>query len=187
MLLPPHEFRKPATLAEGLALLARNATGTKLTAGGTDVTFNMRGKLFQPEVLLSIRDLDELKGVELLENGSLRIGSANRLTDLERHPLVIEHSPSLIPALRAVASRHVRNMATLGGNLCLDTRCWYTNQTAEWRAAKGGCFKTGIDICHAIKSSDICVALNASDTAPMLIALDATVTLQSEHNTREIL
>jgi len=186
MLLPPHDFRKPASLAEGLELLAANTTGTKLAAGGTDVTFNMRGKLFQPDVLLSIRDLPELKGVTLLEDGALRIGAGNRLTDLERDPLVVEHLPALVPALRAVASRHVRNMATLGGNLCLDTRCWYTNQTAEWRQAKGGCLKTNVDVCHAIKSSDICVALNASDTAPMLIALDASVTLQSAAGTREV-
>ncbi len=186
MLLPPHDFRKPASLAEGLELLAANTTGTKLAAGGTDVTFNMRGKLFQPDVLLSIRDLPELKGVTLLEDGALRIGAGNRLTDLESDQFIVEHLPALVPALRAVASRHVRNMATLGGNLCLDTRCWYTNQTAEWRQAKGDCLKTGEPVCHAIKSSDICVALNASDTAPMLIALDAVVTLQSSSSMRDI-
>lgn len=186
MLLPPHEFRKPASLAEGLELLAANTTGTKLAAGGTDVTFNMRGKLFQPDVLLSIRDLPELKGVTLLGDGAVRIGAGNRLTDLESDPLIVKHLAALVPALRAVASRHVRNMATLGGNLCLDTRCWYTNQTAEWRLAKGDCLKTGKAVCHAIKSSDICVALNASDTAPMLIALDAVVTLQSSSGTRDV-
>lgn len=186
MLLPPHEFRKPGSLAEGLELLAANAPGTKISAGGTDVTFNMRGKLFQPDVLLSIKDLEELKDVELLADGSTRIGAGNRLTDLEKHPIIIEQLPALIPALRAVASRHVRNMATLGGNLCLDTRCWYTNQTAEWREAKGGCLKTDVDACHALPGSDICVALNASDTAPMLIALGAVVTLQSTAGSRDV-
>jgi 4-hydroxybenzoyl-CoA reductase subunit beta len=186
MLLPAHDFQKPASLDEGLQLLAANASGTKIAAGGTDVTFNMRGKLFQPEVLLSIKDLPELKGVSQQKNGSIRIGAGNRLTDLERDPLIVEQLPSLVPALRAVASRHVRNMATIGGNLCLDTRCWYTNQTAEWREAKGGCLKTGVDACHAIKSSQICVALNASDTAPMLIALNAVVTLQNATGKRDV-
>jgi 4-hydroxybenzoyl-CoA reductase subunit beta len=186
MLLPAHQFEKPATLTACLDVLAESAAKTKIAAGGTDVTFNMRGKLFQPDILLSIRDLPELKGVELLDDGSLRIGAGNRLSDLERDPLITDHLPGLIPALRAVASRHVRNMATLGGNLCLDTRCWYTNQTAEWREAKGGCLKTGVSACHAIKSSAICVALNASDTAPMLIALDATVTLESANGSRQI-
>ena len=186
MLLPPHDFRKPASLEECLQLLDVNSAATKLTAGGTDVTFNMRGKLFEPEVLLSIRDLPELQGVTVLEDGTLRIGAGNRLTDLERDPLIAQQLPALLPALRAVASRHVRNMATLGGNLCLDTRCWYTNQTAEWREAKGGCLKTGVEACHAIPGSDVCVALNASDTAPMLIALDAAVTLQSATGSREV-
>jgi 4-hydroxybenzoyl-CoA reductase subunit beta len=77
-------------------------------------------------------------------------------------------------------------MGTLGGNLNLDTRCWYTNQTAEWREAKGPCLKTGEPVCHAIKSSDICVALNASDTAPALIALDAAVVLSSVEGERTV-
>jgi 4-hydroxybenzoyl-CoA reductase subunit beta len=77
-------------------------------------------------------------------------------------------------------------MATLGGNLNLDTRCWYTNQAAEWREAKGACLKTGVDACHAIKSSKICVALNASDTAPALIALNASVVLASADGERTI-
>jgi len=120
-----------------------------------------------------------------LPDSSLSIGAGCRLTDLERHPLVARY-PGLVAGLRAVASRHVRNMATLGGNLNLDTRCWYTNQAAEWREAKGPCLKTGVDACHAIKSSKICVALNASDTAPALIALNASVVLASADGERTI-
>jgi 4-hydroxybenzoyl-CoA reductase subunit beta len=77
-------------------------------------------------------------------------------------------------------------MATLGGNLNLDTRCWYTNQAAEWRKAKGACLKTGVDACHAIKGSPICVALNASDTAPALLALDASAVLVSARGERTV-
>jgi len=185
MLLPVHEFVKPMTLEEGLAAL-QSATGdVKLIGGGTDVVFNMRGRLFQPDVLLSVKDLPELQTVDELEDGSIRIGAACRLTDLERHPL-IERFPGLVAGFRAVASRHIRNMATLGGNLCLDTRCWYTNQTADWRAAKGPCLKTGVDVCFAIKSSPVCVALNASDTAPALIAADAVVSLASVAGERTV-
>jgi 4-hydroxybenzoyl-CoA reductase subunit beta len=188
MLLPAHEFVKPASLAEGLAALqsAAGAGNTiKLIGGGTDVVFNMRGRLFQPEVLLSLKDLPELLGVEKLADGALRIGAGVRLTDLERHPLVAGF-PGLAAGFQAVASRHIRNIATLGGNLCLDTRCWYTNQTAEWRKAKGPCLKTGVDVCFAIKTSQVCVALNASDVAPALIALDAVVTLQSTGSSRDL-
>jgi 4-hydroxybenzoyl-CoA reductase subunit beta len=185
MLLPEHDFQKPASLPEALELLSRPALQTKLLAGGTDVIFNMRGRLFEPDVLLSIKDLPELQRVDQLADGSLSLGAGCRLTDLERNPLVGRY-PGLVAGLRAVASRHVRNMATLGGNLNLDTRCWYTNQTAEWRAAKGPCLKTAISGCHAIKSSNICVALNASDTAPALIALDATVELVSLAGSRMV-
>jgi len=185
MLLPVHEFVKPTTLKEGLAALESASGEVKLVGGGTDVVFNMRGRLFQPDILLSVKDLPELQFVEELEDGSLRMGAGCRLTDLEDHPLVARYA-GLAAGFRAVASRHIRNMATLGGNLCLDTRCWYTNQTAEWRDAKGPCLKTGVDVCFAIKTSQTCVALNASDTAPALIALDATVTLAAADGERTV-
>jgi 4-hydroxybenzoyl-CoA reductase subunit beta len=185
MLLPVHDFVKPSTLTECLAAMQSASGEVKLIGGGTDVIFNMRGRLFRPDVLLSVKDISELQFVEALADGAIRIGAGCRLTDLERHPLVAEF-PGLVAALRAVASRHIRNMATLGGNLCLDSRCWYTNQTAEWRAAKGPCLKTGVDVCFAIPASKICVALNASDVAPALIALDAVATLQSADGSREV-
>ena len=185
MLLPEHDFQKPADLAGTLALLQDGDGEIKLLGGGTDVIFNMRGRLFQPDILLSIKDLPELQQVVELSDGSLSMGAGCRLTDLERHPLILSY-PGLVASLRAVASRHVRNMATLGGNLNLDTRCWYTNQAAEWREAKGPCLKTGVDVCHAIKSSKVCVAINASDTAPALIALDASVVLASVDGERTV-
>jgi len=190
MLLPDHEFLKPTSLADTLAALTSAAGDVKpleikLIGGGTDVVFNMRGRLFTPDVLLSLKDLPELQFVEDHPDGSLSIGAGCRLTDLERHPS-LQRMPGLVAGIHAVASRHVRNMATIGGNLCLDTRCWYTNQTAEWRTAKGPCLKTGRDLCHAIKSSPICVALNASDTAPALIALGAIAHLASTDGERVV-
>jgi 4-hydroxybenzoyl-CoA reductase subunit beta len=185
MLLPDYEFSKPDSLQGCLDELAEHQGELKLLGGGTDVIFNMRGRLFQPAVLLSVSDLPELQEVKQLADGTLSLGAGCRLSELERHSAVQVH-PGLVAGLRAVASRHVRNMATLGGNLNLDTRCWYTNQTAEWREARGPCLKTGVAACHAIKSSDICVALNASDTAPALIALDASVVLQSTRGKRTL-
>jgi 4-hydroxybenzoyl-CoA reductase subunit beta len=185
MLLPDHEFCKPASLAEALAVLQARSRDVKLLAGGTDVIFNMRGRLFEPDILLSLRDLPELQEVTEQVDGSVALGAGCRLTDLEKHPLVGRY-PGLVAGFRAVASRHVRNMATLGGNLNLDTRCWYTNQAAEWRKAKGPCLKTGVDACHAIKRSPICVALNASDTAPALLALDASAVLVSASGERTV-
>jgi 4-hydroxybenzoyl-CoA reductase subunit beta len=185
MLLPAHQFSKPASLAEALTVLARGPGQVRLLAGGTDVIFNMRGRLFEPDILLSVRDLSELQEVTQQVDGAVVLGAGCRLTDLETHPLVARY-PGLVAGFRAVASRHVRNMATLGGNLNLDTRCWYTNQTAEWRKAKGPCLKTGVDACHAIKSAPVCVALNASDTAPALLALDASIVLASVRGERTV-
>jgi len=179
MLLPDHDFIKPRSLAEGLAVLRDSPPGVRLLGGGTDVVFNMRCRLMTPATVLSLKDLPEIQGVAVLPDGSLRLGAASRLTDLIVEPVLRERHPALVKAFRAVASRHVRNLATLGGNLCLDTRCWFTNQTKEWRDTKGPCLKTGTDACHAIQGSPVCVALNNADSPPALIALDATVTLAS--------
>jgi 4-hydroxybenzoyl-CoA reductase subunit beta len=184
MLLPDHDFVKPATLAEGLDLLATRP-GVRPIGGGTDVIFNMRGRLFTPATVVSLRSLPELQGVTASADGTLTIGAGTRLTDLVADPVVARY-PALVAACRAVASRHVRNLATLGGNLCLDTRCWFTNQTKEWRDARGPCLKTGSPGCHAIRGSEKCVALNNADTPPLLIAMDAVVTLASTRGERQV-
>jgi len=185
MLLPPHEFLKPASLQEGLKALEARPERTRLLGGGTDVVFNMRCRLMTPERVLSLKDLPELAGVGEAADGTLTLGAASRLTDLIADTRLARY-PALITALRAVASRHVRNMATLGGNLCLDTRCWYTNQTQEWREARGPCLKTGTEGCHVIQGSPVCVALNNADSPPALMALDARVTLASPGGERVV-
>jgi 4-hydroxybenzoyl-CoA reductase subunit beta len=139
-----------------------------------------------PPAVVSLKDLPELQGVSEAADGTLRLGAGTRLTDLVADPRVAGRYPALAAAFRAVASRHVRNLATLGGNLCLDTRCWFTNQTKEWRDAKGPCLKTGVDACHAIQGSPVCVALNNADSPPALIALGATVTLASAAGERTL-
>ncbi len=186
MLLPAHDFVKPTSLKEGLEALQSADGEIKLLSGGTDVIFNMRCHLMTPDTVIAIKDLPELHGIEELPDGGLRIGGAERLTDLANHSTIQERFPALADACRSVASLHVRNMGTLAGNICLDTRCWYTNQTDSWRAAKEPCLKTGGTICHVIKSSDICVAINNADTPPALIALDASVTLAKAGGEREV-
>jgi 4-hydroxybenzoyl-CoA reductase beta subunit len=186
MLLPAHDFIKPASLKEGLEALNGAEGDVKLLSGGTDVIFNMRCHLMTPDTVIAIKDLPELHGIEELPDGGLRIGGAERLTDLANHKGVQARFPALAAACQSVASLHVRNMGTLAGNICLDTRCWYTNQTDSWRAAKEPCLKTGGTICHVIKSSDICVAINNADTPPALIALDARVTLAKVDVEREV-
>jgi 4-hydroxybenzoyl-CoA reductase subunit beta len=185
MSLPDHQFEKPSSLKDSLALLATRSN-VKLMGGGTDVVFNMRGRLFTPDTLISLRGIRELAFVRETEHGGLELGAATRLTDLVANDLIARRFPALSESFRAVASRHVRNMATLGGNMCLETRCWYTNQSEQWREAHTPCFKTGGDVCHVIQSSRQCVALNNADTPPMLIALGAQAVVSSPVGERTI-
>jgi 4-hydroxybenzoyl-CoA reductase subunit beta len=196
MLLPQHTYHRPASLAECLDKLAQldsergegieRLAKVQVVAGGTDVIFNMRLRLFRPENLVSIRRLPELQKVEQLNDGSVRIGAACRLVDLADNPLISHRYPALKAAIDAVASVQVRNIGTLGGNICLETRCWYTNNSEEWRKGRTGCFKTDCEHCHVIPSSQLCHAINNADTPPALIALNAVLTLQSAGDCRDV-
>jgi 4-hydroxybenzoyl-CoA reductase subunit beta len=191
MLLPKHRYLRPDSLDACLDALREaetSAAGSGLVvAGGTDVIFNMRLKLFRPDTVVSIRKLQELNKVEDLPDGGLRIGASCRLTDLAEHQLINQRFPAFAESIRSVASTHIRNMATLGGNICLQTRCWFTNNSDQWRQGKESCFKTDGGICHVIKSSEKkCHAINNSDTPLALIALDAILTIQKSGQRREI-
>lgn len=186
MQLPRFEYFRPKDLAEGLAALAEHGDAAKIMSGGSDVLINMKVRLDTPRVLISLNGLPELQTVEELPDGSLRLGGGCKLTDLITNPLVAAHCPALRDALYGVGSRHIRNVATLGGNLCLETRCWYTNQSEHWRDKREGCFKTGPDVCHVIKTATRCHAINSSDSAPLLIAIGASVTLASHTGEREV-
>jgi 4-hydroxybenzoyl-CoA reductase subunit beta len=186
MQLPQFEYLKPATLSEGLAMLAEHRADVKILSGGSDLLINMKFGLDTPRYLVSFNGLEELAAIKERPDGGLRIGAACTLTDLVRDPTIGTQFPALRDAVHSVGSRHIRNVGTLGGNLCLDTRCWYTNQSENWRATRDGCFKTDQELCHVIKTSTRCHALNTSDTAPMLMALDATVELSSAAGTREV-
>lgn len=186
MQLPPFEYQRPASLEEALAALANAGSRPTVLGGGTDLLINLKLRLERPAVLLSVRDLPELAGVSVDAAGGLRIGAGELLTDLAAHPLILARHPGLAQAIRAVGSQHVRNMATLGGNLCLPTRCWYTNQSENWRAAQLPCWKTEGKVCHVIKTAPNCRAIHSADSVPALIALDARVLLRSSEREREL-
>lgn len=186
MLLPEHQYLKAESLADCLEQLRAQGERAQVVAGGTDVIFNMRLKLFEPDIALSIRRVPELQQVEELPDGGLRIGAGCRLVDLAESAVVNERYPAFADAVRAVASAHIRNIATLGGNICLKTRCWYTNNSEQWRQGVKKCFKTDGELCHVIKSSSLCHAINNADTPLPLIALDAVLTLQNTERRREV-
>ncbi|MEO8719152.1 MAG: FAD binding domain-containing protein [Burkholderiales bacterium] len=180
MRLPWFEFRAPRSVAEAAKILAGEGPQAMLIAGGTDLIPNMKRRHQSPKMLVSLRRVAELKK----SNGLL--GAGLTLSDLVHDASVRERYRGLWQAAAQVATVHLRNMGTLGGNLCLDTRCTYFNQNHEWRKAIDFCLKKDGDICWVATASKRCVAVSSTDTAPALIALDAKVKLVSAQGEREV-
>src|SRR5262245_65664152 len=168
--LPWFEHRAPRTVAEAAKILAGEGPRAMLIAGGTDLLPNMKRRHQAPQVLVSLRQVDELKKM----NGAFGSGLTLNEVANSNAPAALRH------AALQVATPHLRNMGTLGGNLCLDTRCTYYNQTYEWRKAIDFCLKKDGKICWVATASKRCVAVSSTDTAPALIALSAVAKLQSE-------
>ena len=173
--LPRFRLERPRSLEEALRLLALGP-GVLPVAGGTDLVPSMKQGLFAPRVLVDLKGLPELGGIRL-DDGGAAIGAAVRIARLRNDPALAQRYPALVQAAAELASPPVQNAATLGGNLCLDTRCLYYNQSAFWRRSLGGCLKRGADVCRAAPGSDRCLAVAAADTVPALIALGARVHL----------
>ena len=166
-------------------LLGTHGDAALPVAGGTDLVPNMKHRLFEPEHLVGLRALPELRGISV-ESDTLTIGAAETLTAVATNPAVREQVPALADAAGHVAGPQLRNMGTLGGNVCLDTRCTYYNQTAFWRDALGYCLKKDGDTCHVTRVGKKCVAAHSADTPPVLLTLDATVDLASPRGTRTV-
>jgi 4-hydroxybenzoyl-CoA reductase subunit beta len=183
--LPEFTYHRPARLEDALALLAEHGEAALPIAGGTDLVPNMKHRLFTPAHLVALRRLPELRGIEVAE-GELHIGAAESLTTVSRHPLVLEHAPSLARAAGLVAGPQLRNMGTIGGNLCLDTRCTYYNQTHFWRQALGFCLKKDGSVCHVTRVGKKCVAAHSADTPPVLMTLGAIADLAGPEGERSV-
>ena len=182
--LPWFEHRTPRTVAEAVQILAGEGPGAMLVAGGTDLLPNMKRKHQTPRVLVSLRGIAELR---TQANGSgIVLGSALSLKNVTENKSVKDKFTALYQAAAQVATPQLRNMGTLGGNLCLDTRCTYYNQNYEWRKAIDFCLKKDGDICWVATASKRCVAVSSTDTAPALIALNASVVLAGAAGEREI-
>jgi 4-hydroxybenzoyl-CoA reductase subunit beta len=182
MRLPYFTFRSPRTVQEAAELIVSG--DAMLIAGGTDLLPNMKRRQQVPRTLVGLRRVAELRGIS---NGSgLTIGAGATLTELVRNDQVRTKYRGLWQAASQVATPHLRNMGTIGGNLCLDTRCNYYDQNYEWRKAIDFCMKKDGATCWVATSSPRCLAVSSTDTAPALIALGAEVTLASATGTRRI-
>jgi len=176
MRLPWFEYRAPKSVAEAARILAGEGANAMLIAGGTDLLPNMKRRQMAPKVLVS------LSGIEELSTNGKSYGAGMTLTKI-----VNSNAPkALRQAAHQVATVHLRNMGTLGGNLCLDTRCNYYNQNYEWRKAIDFCLKKDGDICWVATASKRCVAMSSTDCAPALLALGARLKLVSSKGEREI-
>lgn len=186
MTMPAFRVARPRTVAEAVRLLADHGPEAMVIAGGTDVVPNLQMKLFAPRVLVDIKPLRELRGITVAAAGALRIGALTTLTELLRSPIVSKDYPVLASAVGTIAGPLQRNMGTLGGNLCLETRCLWYNQSEFWRNSLGGCLKKDGDVCHVAPGGKRCWAAWSGDSAPALLALDAEVELAGPRGARRI-
>jgi 4-hydroxybenzoyl-CoA reductase subunit beta len=172
--LPEFAVVHPRTLDELVAARASNPE-SRLLGGGTDLVVNIRRGIVAPPVLIDVNRVDELRAIKA-DARALEIGASVTLTELAVHPYVARHYPVVAQAAAHIAGPTHRNMGTVGGNLCLDTRCIFYNQSEWWRSANDHCLKTTGTVCHvAPKSRGVCFATFSGDLAPALLTLDAEI------------
>jgi 4-hydroxybenzoyl-CoA reductase subunit beta len=182
--LPELELIRPTTL--DAAIKARAHPGSRLLGGGTDLVVNIRRGIEAPSRLIDLNHVPELRAIAA-DARALTIGASITLAEIAAHPQVIAHYPVLAQAAGSIAGPTHRNMGTLGGNLCLDTRCIFYNQSEWWRSANDHCLKTTGRICHvAPKSQGVCYATFSGDLAPALMVLDAEVELAGPEGRRTL-
>ena len=172
--LPEFQVVHPTSLDDVMAARAANPDA-QLLGGGTDLVVNIRRGIVAPPVLIDVNRVAELRAIKA-DASALEIGASVTLAELAAHPAVLAHYPVVAQAAALIAGPTHRNMGTVGGNLCLDTRCIFYNQSEWWRAANNHCLKTTGEICHvAPKSRGVCFATFSGDLAPALLTLGAEV------------
>ena len=200
MALPDFQLLRPRTVAEAIELLAKHAASAQIVAGGTDLIPSMGQHLFSPRFLVDIRGIGELRGIRE-HDGGLEIGALTTLTTIECSPEIARNYPVLRQAAKTVASPVLRNMGTIGGNICLDTRCLWYNQSLQWRKSCGFCIKSprraniGLagdpeekdgDLCHVAPGGTKCWAAFSGDTPPALFCLEAEIEIAGPRGTRRV-
>lgn len=183
--LPKFDYHEPGSLKEASALLAGSDGLGMIIGGGTDLVPSMRQGLFTPAAVISLQAVSGLDRISWDDEG-LHIGPQVKLHDLERDAEVARLFPIVTEAAHAVAAPHLRRMATVAGNLCLDTRCWYYNQYEDWQACDDPCLRLGGEFCKAVPRARKCFATFSADLAPALVALGARITLISAQGERTI-
>lgn len=184
MRLPYFRYLAPRELEEAVRILAEEGPDVMPMAGGTDLLPNMKRRQQVPATILGMRNIAALK--ETANGNGLTLGAGLTLTNVVRNEMVKKNYLGLWQAAVQVATPHLRNMGTLGGNICLDTRCSYYDQNLDWRKAIDYCMKKDGEVCWVSTGSKRCLALSSTDTAPALISLDAEITLVSTKGERTV-
>jgi len=183
--LPEFRVLNPTTLDEAIAARVAHPDSRPL-GGGTDLVVNIRRGIVTPPVLIDMNRVEGLHAIHADEN-TIEIGASVTLTALAEHPAVTKHYPVLAQSAGFIAGPTHRNMGTVGGNLCLDTRCIFYNQSEWWRTANNHCLKTTGTVCHvAPKSRGVCFATFSGDLAPALLTLRAEIDIAGPNGRRSI-
>ncbi|MCR9246311.1 MAG: FAD binding domain-containing protein [bacterium] len=184
--LPTFEYYRPKTAADAVALASEHGKAAMYVAGGTDLYPNMKRRHQEPRHVISLQDLPELHAIDVRDDGSVAIGAMVKLSTIEHDPHIKEHYPAIAHAVREISTPLLRNMGTIGGNLLLDTRCTYYDQSFEWRESIDFCMKKEGAICWVAPGSPRCWAVQSSDTVPVVCAMEAQVELVGTDGTRQI-
>ncbi len=183
-LMPSFKLTRPRNVIDAIAE-RRRQTGSRFIAGGTDLLANMRHGLSTPTALIDLSNIDELMTIEASEPW-LRIGAGVTIAALGRNPTIISKYRAVAQAAEAVAGPGHRTMGTVGGNLCLDTRCIFYNQSEWWRRSNSFCLKRQGDTCHVAPQGQHCHAAFTGDLAPALLAVGADVEIAGVQGRRRI-
>ena len=186
MRLPAFKYLEPGNLEEALEFLSNHGEQATVLAGGTDLIVRMKQRLAQPAFVISLKNLHDLNYIRQ-EKGLLRIGAMTPLNTISGSEIIKTHFPALTQAVGQIGSPPIQHFrGTIGGNLCLQTRCLYYNQSAFWRSGRTRCHKDSGETCYAEENSDRCRSANQSDGACALTALGAMIVLISRRGGRTL-
>lgn len=184
--LPPFTYHRPDTAAEAVRVAVDHGAAAAYVAGGTDLWPNMKRRQQEPKHVVSLSGIDELRFVRGKPESGVTLGATVTLTEIEQHAMLRERYAAVATAAALVSTPLLRNTGTIGGNLLLDTRCNYYDQTHEWRQAISFCLKKDGQTCWVAPSSPRCWAVQSSDSVPILCALGAEATLVGPDSERRV-
>jgi 4-hydroxybenzoyl-CoA reductase subunit beta len=186
MSLPKFEYMAPSDIKEACFYLKEFNGQVAILAGGTDLVMHLKHRLESPTHLISLKNLAELNSLHYDRDSGFVLGAMCSLRDISVNPSIKSELGTLARAAEEIASPQIRNRGTIGGNICLDSRCWYFNRSWQWRKTLLPCYKTGGDRCYVVKRGKHCYALFQADTVPNLLVLKAQLRLISTEGERMV-